>query len=154
MRSQTQERNRRLRAVMEGEGLGPSKWRQRDCITLIRAIVRELSGQEPTFDLPDKGRGLTEEEVFLRAPREYGSLHKAWVALLEGEPLLKRASRKTLGSPGMIGLTPVRGFGMEGAAIPTRGPLIGVIGPDCALWVRTHHGLSRAWPVAQLWEVR
>ena len=153
MKSKTQERNRRLRAVLEREGLGASKWRQRDCITLVRAVIRELSDQEPTFDLPSKAKGLSEKEVILRAPREYGSLRKAWVALMEGEPLLSRLPKGTLPRPGMIGLTPVRGFEMEGGTW-SRGPLLGVIAPTCQLLVRTPQGLASASPVAEMWEVR
>ena len=154
MKIETQECSRKLREVLEREGIGPSKWRQRDCITLVRAVIRELSGQEPTFGLPSKAEGLSEKDVILRAPREYGSLRKAWLALLEAEPLLNRLPRGSLPSPGMIALTPARGLKVESGRAPSRGPLLGVIAPTCHLLVRTSEGLAPAWPVADLWKVK
>ena len=59
---------------MEREGLGASVWRERDCISLVRAVIREMSGSEPVFALPDWTDGLDEQEAILRAPREHGSL--------------------------------------------------------------------------------
>lgn len=53
----------------------------------------------------------------------------------------------------MIALTPARGFELDCALAPPRGPLLGVIGPDCALWVRAHDGLRRAHPVSEMWGV-
>lgn len=147
------ERDLRLRKVMEREGLGPSAWREHDCITLVRAVIRELSGQEPAFDLPGWADGLGEQEAILRAPREHGTLRKGWIELLDGEPLLRRVGKPALPKPGMVGLTRVKGLGIDRAPTPGRGPLVGVIGPDCALWVRTHDGLRRAYPAAYLWEV-
>ena len=152
--SESHERDLRLRSVMEREGLGPSLWRERDCITLVRAIIRELSGREPIFELPAWADGLTEEETIRRAPREHGMLRQGWIELLDGEPRLRRVSKATLPASGMIALTSVRGLAVDRAEAPVRGPLLGVIGPDCALWVRSHEGLSRAWPVADRWEVR
>ena len=153
--------------------------RERDCITLVRAIIRELSGREPIFELPawadglteeetirrapregrrssscPPGPSLTEEETIRRAPREHGTLRQGWIELLDGEPRLRRVSKATLPASGMIALTSVRGLAVDRAEAPVRGPLLGVIGPDCALWVRSHEGLSRAWPVADRWEVR
>ena len=147
------ERDLRLRNAMEREGLGPSAWRERDCVTLLRAVIREVSGQEPAFDLPAWTDGLGEQEAILRAAREHGTLRKGWLELLDGEPLLRRVPRGTLPAPGMVGLTAARGFELDRAAAPGHGPLAGVIGPDCALWVRTHEGLRRAYPVADMWEV-
>ncbi len=154
MASVDQERNRRLRDVMEREGTGPSIWRERDCITLIRSVIREFSGREPAFGLPAWAEGLTEEQVIRRAPREHGSARRCWLDMIGAEPLLSPVARRSAPSPGMIGLTPVKDFELDRAGTPTRGPMIGVVGPDCALWVRTHQGLCRAYPVADLWEVR
>ena len=151
--SDVHERNLRLREVLEREGLGPSVWRERDCITLVRAVIRELSGREPTFDLPAWADGLEEQEAILRAPREHGTLRRCWLAMLSAEPLLRRAGKSELLAPGMIGLTPAKGFALDLAPKPIHGPLLGVIGPDCALWVRTHDGLRRAHPVTDMWEV-
>ncbi len=145
--------NQRLRDAMEREGLGPSVWRRRDCITLVRSVIRELSGQEPTFDLPAWAQGLEEQEVIRRAPRHHGTLRRGWLQQLGKEPLLRPLPRRTLPAPGMIALTTVKGFEVAPGATPARGPLLGVIGPDCALWVRTHEGLRRAHPVAGLWEI-
>ena len=63
--------NQRVRDVLEREGLGPSRWRERDCITLARAMIRELSGSKPAFDLPGWAEGLTEREAIRRAPRAH-----------------------------------------------------------------------------------
>ena len=151
--SDVHERDLRLRAVLEREGLGPSVWRKRDCITLVRAVIRELSGSEPALDLPGWAEGLGEQEAIRRAPREHGSLRNCWLGMLRNEPLLRRLSKATLPSPGMIALTPVRGFEINHAPAAIRGPLLGVIGPDCALWTRTHEGLARVHPAADMWEV-
>ena len=153
LRSNTHERNLRLRDVLEREGIGPSKWRQRDCITLVRAVIRELSGQEPKFTLPAWAEDLSEKETLRQAPRHYGTLRQGWIDLLEGEPLLHRLPEGVLPSPGMIALTPVRDFEVEGAA-SVRGPWVGVIAPTCELLVRTPNGLASAWPIADLWEIR
>ena len=67
-------RARQVRAVLEREGIGPSVWGERDCITLVRSMIRELSGHEPTFDRPAWAEEMTEREAILYAPREYGSL--------------------------------------------------------------------------------
>ena len=146
--------NSRLRDVMEREGLGPSVWRKRDCITLVRAVIRELSGQEPTVGWPAWAEGLDEQEAIRRAPREHGTLRRAFLDHLRKEPLLSELPKGTLPRPGMIGLTTVRSFQVDRSSTPAGGPLLGVIGPDCALWVRTHAGLRRAHPVAMLWEIR
>ncbi len=131
--SESHEHDLRLRSVMEREGLGPSLWRERDCITLVRAVIRELSGREPIFELPAWADGLTEEETIRRAPREHGTLRQGWIELLDGEPRLRRVSKATLPASGMIALTSVRGLAVDRAEAPVRGPLLGVIGPDCAL---------------------
>lgn len=149
----THERDLRLRNVMEREGLGPSKWRERDCITFVRAVIRELSGQEPTFNLPAWTETLGEQEVILRAPREHGAIRRGWLELLNAEPLLRRVNKGELPRPGMIGLTPAKGFGVDQVVAPARGPLIGVVGPDCAFWTRMHDGLKRAYPIVDYWEV-
>lgn len=74
----THKLKRRLREAMDREGLGPSKWRKRDCVTLVRAVIRELSGSEPVFDLPAWADGMSEQEAIRRAPREHGTLRKGW----------------------------------------------------------------------------
>ena len=145
--------SQRVRDVLEREGLGPSRWRERDCITLARAMIRELSGSKPAFDLPGWAEGLTEREAIRRAPREHGSVRNCWLQMLSSEPLLKRLKRGTIPSPGMIALTPARGFEINHAPSLIRGPLIGVIGPDCVLWGRSNEGLARLHPIADLWEV-
>ena len=61
-------RTRQVRVVLEREGIGPSVWGSRDCITLVRALIRELSGREPLFDRPIWAEGMTEREAILRAP--------------------------------------------------------------------------------------
>ena len=154
------ERDLRLQAAIESEGLGPSVWRERDCITLAQAVIRALSpvcqggrGRAPVFGLPAWIEGLTEQETILRMQREHGSMRKGWIELLDAEPLLRRVETGRLPAPGMIALTPARGFGIDRESAAARGPLLGVIGPDCALWVRTHEGLRRAHPAAALWEV-
>lgn len=148
-----QERNRLLREVMEREGLGPSVWREKDCITLVRSVIRELSGSEPVFDLPEWAEGLDEQATIRHAPREHGTLRQGWLKMLENEPLLRHVVEHPRPVPGRIGLTPVKDIELDGATKPLGGPLIGVVGPDCALWVRMHEGLRRAHPVADLWEV-
>ena len=147
------ERRLRLRKAMEREGLGASVWRERDCISLVRAVIREMSGSEPVFALPDWTDGLDEQEAILRAPREHGSLRAVLIGMLEAEPLLKRVESRALPAPGMIGLTPAKGFHVERCEDSAHGPFLGVVGPDCALWLRTHDGLRRAHPIAELWEV-
>ena len=145
--------SQRVRDVLEREGLEPSRWRERDCITLARAMIRELSRSKPAFDLPGWAEGLTEREAIRRAPREHGSVRNCWLQMFKKEPLLKRLKRGTIPSPGMIALTPARGFEINHTPARIRGPLVGVIGPDCALWTKTHQGLARAHPIADLWEV-
>ena len=147
------ERKLRLRAVLEREGLGPSIWRKRDCITLVRAVIRELSGQESVFDLPPWAKGMNEQEAIRRAPREHGSVRNCWLEMFKKEPLLRRVKRGTLPSPGMIALTPVRGLEINHAPVAIRGPLVGVIGPGCALWTKIHEGLARVHPISDMWEV-
>ena len=71
--------------------------------------------------------------------------------MIEAEPLLRKVKRGTTPSPGMVGLTTVE-YHIDATAT-AKGPLLGVFGPDCALWVRTHKGLRRAWPVLDKWEV-
>lgn len=152
--SDSHERALRLREVLEREGLGPSRWRERDCITLVRAVIRELSGSEPDFDLPEWATGLSEAETIRRASQHYGTLRRGWVQLLDAEPLLRRVAPGSQSEPGAIALTPARGISLDGVPTSIRGPLIGVIGPECAFWIRTSEGLRRARPVAELWEVR
>ena len=147
------ERRLRLRRAMEREGLGPSVWGERDCISLVRAVIREMSGSEPVLALPGWTDGLDEQEAILRAPREHGSLRAVLIGMLEAEPLLKRVEKRVLPAPGMIGLTPAKGFHVERCEDPAHGPFLGVVGPDCALWLRTHDRLRRAHPIAELWEI-
>ena len=137
----------RLLEIMDQEGRGPSEWRERDCVTLVRAVIRELSGREPVFDLPAWASGLSHRETVLRAFGEYGSIRTGWRLLLDQEPLLRRFSG-TL-QPGLIALTQEIEF-----AAGLSGALLGVIGTDCALWVRTYEGLKREPVSADIWEVR
>ena len=94
MRSKTQEHNRKLRAVIEGEGLGPSKWRQRDCVTLDAgtASCRKLS---VTVNLSD--------------PNEYrgGSLKLGAVGQPEAAELRARGSMLVFPSFVEHGVTPL-----------------------------------------------
>ncbi len=145
------ERARRVRDALESEGLGPSAWRERDCVTLLRAVVRALSGREPSLALPAWTDGLGEREAILRAPREHGSLRDGWAAVLDAEPLLRRVPRGCLPRPGMIALAAVV-LGPGGERLAGASP--GVIGPGCECWVRTPRGIERAHPVTDLWEVR
>lgn len=145
------ERNLKIRDILNDEGTGSSVWGVRDCITLVRAAIRALSGQEPSFRLPDWADGLGEQQVIERAPGEHGSVRKGWLHVIDAEPLLRKVKRGTAPSPGMIGLTTVE-YHID-ATSTAKGPLLGVFGPDGALWVRTHKGLRRAWPVLDKWEV-
>ena len=110
-------------------------------MTLVRAVIRELSGREPVFDLPAWADGLGEHETILRAFEEYGSLREGWRLLLDQEPLLRRFAGTP--KPGLIALSQKIEFAV-----------VGVIGTDCALWVRTHEGLKREPVSADIWEVR
>ena len=143
-----EERNRLVRDVLEREGAGPSVWGERDCITLIQSVIRELSGQEPILGLPDWMNGMKEDEAIKAATKQCGTLRAAWFRLLRSEPLLRPTKACC---PGSIALTTVRTF--VDRAVVIHGPLAGVIGPDCALWVRTPDGLRRAHPVTALWEI-
>ena len=136
----------RLLDIMDREGRGPSRWRERDCVTFVRAVIRELSGREPHFDLPAWAAGLSAGETIVRAFDEYGSIRAGWRILLDQEPLLTRVSGTP--KPGMIALSQEIGFAADRCYA-----LLGVIGTDCALWVRTHEGLKREPVSADKWEV-
>ena len=120
-------RARQVRAVLEREGIGPSVWGERDCITLVRSMIRELSGREPTFDRPIWADGLTEREAILHAPREYGSLGACLTALLDADPLLCACTGPL--EPGMIVLD-AKGW-------------LAVVGPDYEIWRRTATSLEK-----------
>ena len=131
----------------------------RDCFTLLRETIKALSGQEPGALLPEWAHDLTEIETKRRAPKVYGTLRKGWIEVLDNEPLLKRAVNYPLDTHGsalpecgMIGMTGIKAHIDPGD--PVRGPLVGVIGPDCGLWVRTNRGIRKAWSISELWEVR
>ena len=131
-------RARQVRAVLEREGIGPSVWCERDCITLVRALIRKLSGHEPLFDRPIWADGLTEREAILQAPREYGSLGACLTALLDADPLL--CARTGPLEPGMIVLDG-RGW-------------LGVVGSDYEIWRRTATGLERVVePPVHAWDI-
>lgn len=138
-------RARQVRAVLEREGIGPSVWGERDCITLVRSMIRELSGGEPTFDRPKWAEERTERDAILHAPREYGSVMKCWAELLDADPLLKRSDGPL--KPGMV--------------IVLQSGWLAVVGQDYEIWVRTTTGLSRvssggdhgASFVALVWEI-
>ena len=131
-------RARQVRTVLEREGIGPSVWCGRDCITLVRALIRELSGCEPVFDRPPWAEGMTEREAILHAPRECGSLGACLTALLDADPLL--CARTGPLEPGMI-------------VLDAKGRLA-VVGPDYEIWARTATGLVRvASPPALGWEI-
>ena len=121
-------RARQVRAVLEREGIGPSVWGERDCITLVRSMIRELSGSEPVFDRPAWSKGMTEREAILQAPRECGSLWSCLAALLDADPSLHARTDREL-APGMIVLS-ARGW-------------LGVVGSDYQIWRRTATGLER-----------
>ena len=131
-------RARQVQAVLEREGIGPSVWGERDCITLVRSMIRELSGGEPTFDRPKWTAGMTERETILRAPREYGSLIEGWTGLLDADPLLKRSDAPL--KPGMV--------------MVLQSGWLGVLGQDYEIWARADGGLVRvASPPALVWEI-
>ena len=131
-------RSRQVRTVLEREGIGPSVWCERDCITLVRALIRALSGGEPTFDRPKWTAGMTEREAILHAPHEGKSLFKCLSGLLDSDPLLKRKDGPL--EPGNVLLL---GAGW-----------LAVVGQDYEIWVRTASGLSRVpgKPVI-VWEI-
>ena len=120
-------RARQVRAVLEREGIGPSVWGERDCITLVRSMIRELSGSEPLFDRPAWAESMTDHEAILQAPREHGSLSNCLALLLDYDSLLKRKDGPL--EPGMIVLD-ARGW-------------LGVVGPDYEIWRRTATGLEK-----------
>ena len=120
-------RARQVRAVLEREGIGPSVWGERDCITLARALIRELSGCEPAFDRPPWAEGMTEREAILHAPRECGSLGACLTSMLDADPLL--CTRTGPLEPGMI-------------VLDAKGRLA-VVGPDYEIWRRTATSLER-----------
>ena len=128
-----------VRAVLEREGIGPSVWGERDCITLVRSMIRELSGGEPVFDRPAWAEGMTEREAILHAPRECGSLFKCLADLLDSDPLLKRRDHPL--GPGNVLLL--------NAGWPA------IVGQDYEIWMRTTTGLSRVLgkPVI-VWEIQ
>ena len=128
-----------MQAVLEREGIGPSVWGTRDRITLVRALIRELSGGEPTFDRPTWAKGMTERVAILRAPREYGSVIKGWTGLLDADPLLKRSDGPL--KPGNGG----------SARNPAGWPSVG---QDYEIWARSATGLVRVVsPPALVWEI-
>ena len=132
-------RARQVRAVLEREGVGPSVWCKRDCITLVRSMIRELSiGREPLFDRPAWANGMTERDAILHAPRECGSLAACLTALLDADPSL--CGRTGPLEPGMIVLN-ARGW-------------LGVVGSDYQIWRRTATGLERiVEPPVRAWTI-
>ena len=120
-------REQTIRQVLEREGVGPSTWGSRDCITLVRAFIRELSGREPVFDRPNWAIDMTEREAILEAPIESGTLAACLTTLLDSDPMLRRAT--LLLKPGMIVLDG-RGW-------------LGVVGPEYEIWRRIATGLER-----------
>ena len=132
-------RARQVRAVLEREGIGSSVWGERDCITLVRSMIRELSGGEPTFDRPSWTADMTEREAILNAPRECGSLFNCLADLLDSDPLLKR--RVDFVKPGDVVL-------LQSGWLAT-------LGQDYEIWMRTATGLSRvSGDIALAWEIQ
>ena len=124
--------------MLEREGIGPSVWGERDCITLVRSMIRELSGGEPTFDRPKWSEGKTERDVILHAPRVYGSLIEGWACLLDADPLLKRTDG------------PIR----PGDVLLLKSGWLAVLGQDYEIWLRTAAGLTRASSESEVaWEI-
>ena len=131
-------RARQVRAVLEREGIGPSVWGERDCITLVRSMIRELSGRDPLFDRPTWAEGMTEREAILQAPRECGSLFNCLADLLDSDPLLKRSV----------------GFVKPGDVVLLKSGWLATLGQDYEVWMRTATGLSRvSGDIALAWEI-
>ena len=129
-----------VRAVLEREGIGPSVWGGRDCITLVRSLIRELSGHEPVFDRPAWAEDMTEREAILHAPREQGSLFNCLSLLLDHDPLLKRKF--------LIPLKP-------GYVVLLKSGWLAIVGQDYEIWARSTTGLARvSGDVALAWEIQ
>ena len=124
--------------MLEREGVGPSTWGSRDCITLVRELIRKLSGREPVFDRPKWAIDMTERQAILEAPIASGTLAACLTTMLDSDPSLCRTT--LLPKPGMIVLD-AKGW-------------LGVVGSDYEIWRRTKDGLERVVnPPVRAWAI-
>ena len=140
---------RSVRDAIEAEGHGPSVWRKRDCISIVRAVIA-AHGVEPSFRLPAVlNRVKGEAGAIRKAVKTWGSLRDGWLHAIGDEPALVPYDGPLL--PGLIGLTADE-YALDGV-YRGEGAAVVVYGPELIPLARTPSGLSVAHPVERLWKV-
>ena len=78
-----------VRDAIETEGLGPSEWKRRDCISFVRAVIA-AHGVEPSFKLPEELKLVRSERgAVKKAIKVFGSLTDGWLNAIAREPHLE-----------------------------------------------------------------
>ena len=140
----------RVREAIEAEGLGPSLWKKRDCISFVRAVI-SAHGAGSSFALPEQLRLVRSEAGAARkAIKVFGSLRQGWEWAIANEPLLVPWEGDPL--PGMIGLTADE-YLLDGI-YRGEGAALCAYGPDLLPYARTPSGIMVADPISKVWRVR
>ena len=139
-----------IRDAMEREGLRASVWQERDCLSLLRAVLA-AQGVTPSLELPARLRSCkSDESAIAKAVKLYGSTRNAWLEIIAKEKALVET---VSANPGSIGLTAdewmLEGYGMQRHAMPV------VYGTDYLPYARTRTGLAVcATPIERIWSCR
>ena len=141
-----------VREVLEREGLGESVWRENDCISMVRGIIRSLSGQDNEFGM-EAWECEDYEDCCKTAVNRYGTLEKGYFKLLKDESRLTRC-QKNQKSIGNVGLSRVL-IGKCAEQDPGGFiPVFCVIGPGYHAYTRAMSGIRPVpFPYA-VWSVR
>ena len=135
--------------VIETQGIGETVWKEKDCVTFIRAAIK-AHGIEPQFSLPQGYENIdTELDAIKKTIKQFGSMRIGWFDAIAREPALQEWEKEP--RVGMIGMTKEHYTlnNIEG----TYGPILAVYGADLKPWARTPTGIAVANPIAHIWRI-
>ena len=135
--------------VIDTQGAGESVWREKDCVTFIREVIK-AHGVEPKFSLPQGFKDVNSEmEAVRKTIKKFGSMEAGWLDAINREPALKEWTETP--ATGMICITD------ENYVINNEkgsyGPILAVYGADLLPWARTQLGVGVVYPIKKVWNV-
>ena len=135
--------------AIETQGVGDTIWRERDCVTFIRAIIK-AHGVEPKFSLPQGYEHVESElEAIKETVKRFGSMEAGWIDAIMREPALMEWDKEPRTGMLFLSETEFTFNGQKGE----HGPVIGVFGADLKPWARTPNGIAIVHPIKSIWRI-
>ena len=134
-----------VRDVLEKQGLGVTVWHERDCISMVRALIHALTGNPSEFGA-EAWACKSHEDCLQTADALYGGLEGGYLKMLNDEPSLHRnlEGQQSIGDVGLSKVPVERG---------RLGPVLCIVGPGYRAWTRFSSGIRVVPSPYCLWSV-